>query len=1079
MAYQGYIRFPTIHSDRIVFTAEDDLWMVSTRGGRAERLTAGVADATHPHFSPDGRLIAFTGREEGPAEVFVMDLEGNPSRRLTYQGANAQVAAWQADGSGIIYSSAAGQPMRRGMERLYQVPPRGGVPTMLPYGVAHSIAFGPNGAVVVGRHTQEPARWKRYRGGTAGYLWIDPDGSGEFHRLLDLHSNISYPCWVGERIYFISDHEGIGNVYSVLPSGEDIRRHTRQEDYYARGLATDGAQLVYHAGGDLFVLEPDSTEGQRLEVELPGNRAQRARKFVSAPKYMDSWGLNPEGNSVAITSRGKAFSFGNWEGAVIQHGEPDGIRYRLATWLADGRHLVTVADAGDEPRLVVFDSIGVEEPRILDQVDVGHVTELRPAPRGDALLLANHRNEVVHVDLAQGTSRVLDRSDYRRAVGIAWSPDARWAAYGLYVNPRQSVIKLANLESGDVHQVTEPVLRDTRPAFDPAGRYLYFIGGRDFDPVMDYLQFDFGFPRGHRPYLITLRRDLRSPFTPEPEAPKSEAAEQAEAAKTEEKKVEPERVEIDLDGISSRVVAFPVPEGRYARVQGTEKGAVFSSYPVEGTRQDGFFDIEPEAKGSLEFYNFETHRSDRLVEGITDFEVTPNGKTLIYRAGNRLRVLRAGEKPREDLPEEQRDKPGRESGWIDLDRVKVSVRPEAEWRQMYNEIWRLQREHFWVPDMGGVDWASVREKYRPLVDRVASRGEFSDLIWEMQGELGSSHAYEFGGEYREHPEYPQGYLGVDWELDHDTGEYRIGRIVRGDPWSSEWSSPLLAPGANVAEGDVVLAINGQRLSPERGPWHLLVNQAGNEVQLLVRPASGGEPRTVTVKALGDEFRTRYRDWVESNRRTVHEATDDKVGYLHIPDMGPEGFAEFHRYYLAEYDHDALIVDLRGNGGGFVSGLLLHKLSRPRLGYAFQRWGAPEPYFEESPRGPLVAVTDENAGSDGDIFSHGFKMLNLGPLIGKRTWGGVIGISNLMPLADTTITTQPEYSFWFKDVGWGVENYGTDPTIEVDYAPQDYAAGRDPQLERAIAEAKRLMQERPSPTPEPGPRPDRSFPVKTR
>jgi tricorn protease len=342
----------------------------------------------------------------------------------------------------------------------------------------------------------------------------------------------------------------------------------------------------------------------------------------------------------------------------------------------------------------------------------------------------------------------------------------------------------------------------------------------------------------------------------------------------------------------------------------------------------------------------------------------------------------------------------------------------------------------------------------------------------MQGELGSSHAYEFGGEYRPHPDYHQGFLGVDWRF--DGGVYRIAHIVRGDPWDAKNTSPLLAPGVNASVGDAVLAINGQRLTSDLGPQQLLVNQAEAEVQVLLQSASG-ETRSVTVRALADESGARYRDWVEANRRLVHEQTQGRVGYVHIPDMWGDGYAEFHRYYLSEYDHNGLIVDVRWNGGGAVSGLVLEKLARPRLGYDYQRWSPPNPYIYHSPRGKLVAITDENAGSDGDIFSHGFKMMGLGPLIGKRTWGGVVGISPYLPLVDGTITTQPEFSFWFKDVGWGVENYGTDPTIDVDYAPQDYARGFDPQLARGIAEALRLVEEYPSLDPTPDKPPRRGYP----
>jgi tricorn protease len=794
---------------------------------------------------------------------------------------------------------------------------------------------------------------------------------------------------------------------------------------------------------------------------------------------------------------------------VVQHGAMDGVRYRLLTWLADGKRLVAIADDGTEPRLIVLGGDGAGTERRLDEVEIGHVIELRAAPVGELVALANHRNELAVVDLASGTARVVDRSGFGRMQGIAWSPDAQWLAYGFPRNSQQTVIKLYHVPSGETHEVTDPLRHDTQPAFDPAGRYLYFIGTREFDPTMGAIEFEYSFPRGQRPYLITLRRDLPSPFVPRRDAsdgearspgrsPGEKAAEKpadTSADKVEDKSGEkpaqngaaaqgdqPARadapppvppVAIDLDGIRDRILAFPVPEGRFGRIRGTPDGVVFSYWTVQGTRGRPLFSATPPADGDLDGFRFEGQKHEMLVSGISDFEVSADGKTLLYRAGDRLRVLKAGEKPSESGV----DHPGRESGWIDLDRVKVSVRPESEWQQMFDEAWRLQREQFWVADMAGIDWRAIHARYAPLVERIASRAELSDLLWELHGELGTSHAYELGGDYRPHPHYQQGYLGVDWRNEREAGRYVIGRILRGDPWDPKASSPLAAPGINARPGDAVVAINGQRVGPggatERGPEQLLVHQAGQEVLVTLAPGDGGGEREVVVRALESEHPLRYREWVEGNRRAVHEATGGRIGYLHIPDMGADGYAEFHRGYLAEHDREGLIVDVRFNNGGHVSALLLQKLRRPRLGYDFSRWMAPEPFFAESPRGPMVAITNENAGSDGDIFSHAWKLLQLGPLVGKRTWGGVIGISPFIPLADGTFTTQPEYSFWFRDVGWGVENRGTEPTIDVDNSPQAYAASRDPQLERAIAEALRLADAQPSPTPTPEPRPERA------
>jgi tricorn protease len=1081
MPSQGYVRYPTIHQDSIVFVSEDDLWLVSSAGGRAERLTAGVAEVSYPRFSPDGTQLAFVGREEGPSEIYVMPAPGGPASRLTFQDSSSKVAGWSPDGAEILYASNAGQFAMR-FEVIYSINPKGGEPRQLPFGLANAISYGPHGGIVLGRNinVRDFAYQKRYRGGRVGHLWCDVSGNGTFQRLLQLDGNIADPCWVGERIYFLSDHEGIGNVYSCTPFGEDLRRHTDHQDFYARHMSSDGQRLVYHAGAALYLFNPTSGEVRRLDTELPSIRTQRNRKFVSAAEYLDSYTLHPQGYAVALTTRGKAFSMGNWEGPVLQHGEPDGVRYRKLTWLNDGKRLVAINDATGRESLVVFNPEDGSEPRTFTDIEFGRADSMAVSPTDDVVAITNHRNELLTVDLEASTSRVLDHSDYGGIRGIAWSPDGRWLAYGFAFSNQKSAIKLCNLESGETHFVTEPVLADVSPSFDPDGKYLYFLGHRILNPVYDNLQFDLNFPKGVKPYLITLQRDLRSPFIPEPKAPEEkeeatskkeqdnngepsqkESDDQEEGAKTKK----PPAIVIDLEGITSRAIPFPVAEGRYRSVRGIKGKVLFLLYPIQGAIHQNWDSDEP--MGHIDCYDFEKRKNETLIDGVSSFHLSRDYKTLIYRSRRRLRALKAGEKPAKT---DNGDRPGRESGWLDLHRVKVSVQPAAEWKQMFAEAWRLQREQFWTEDMSGIDWDAIYAQYAPLVERVGSRSELSDLFWELQGELNTSHAYEMGGEYRHGPHYQQGFLGVDWSYDAENNRYRITRIVQGDPADSNTTSPLTSPGLNITPGDAILAIDGQRVGPERSPQELLVNQAGNEVQLTIEDATSKEIRVVTAKAIGNERPARYREWVENNRRVVHEKSDGKVGYVHIPDMSPAGFAEFHRSYLAEYDYHALLVDVRFNGGGHVSGLLLEKLARRRIGYDFSRWGQPEPYPQESPRGPMVALTNEHAGSDGDIFSHGFKLMGLGPLIGKRTWGGVIGISPRHTLVDGTVTTQPEYAFWFKDVGWNVENYGTDPDIEIDIAPQDYVHKVDPQLDRAIAEALRLIEERPALEPKPEERP---------
>ncbi len=559
---------------------------------------------------------------------------------------------------------------------------------------------------------------------------------------------------------------------------------------------------------------------------------------------------------------------------------------------------------------------------------------------------------------------------------------------------------------------------------------------------------------------------MRAPFDPTPKGLKPEDPAKALANASQE----PAPLKVDLDGIAQRVAPFPVPEGRYGQIAGAAGGKVlWTLMPILGAHGRGG---HKETPGRLEVFDFAALRAETIIDKVDAFAIADDHVTIVYREGKRLRAISAfRSRDVRQTPEASSDAPSRKSGWIDLGRIRVSVDPRSEWRQMLHEVWRLQRDQFWVPDMSGVDWDAIYRRYEPLLARVSTRGELSDLIWEMQGELGTSHAYEMGGDHRRPPSIALGYLGADVELAPDGASYTITRIVRGDAWDAAADSPLNAVGVEAKVGDRILAVNGQPVSRERPPQALLVHQSGTKVELTLASANGSDAtRTVLVTTLADEVPARYREWVERNRAWVHEASGGRVGYFHLPDMMSAGFAEFHRYFSTECDRDALIVDVRYNRGGHVSQLLLEKVARRRIGYAQSRWSGSTPYPDEAVAGPVVALTNEHAGSDGDIFSHGFKLMSIGPLVGTRTWGGVIGIWPRHTLVDGTETTQPEFSFWFRDVGWGVENYGTDPQIEVDNAPQDNAAKTDRQLATALATALELVEKSGPGKPEFGPRP---------
>lgn len=1154
---KGYYRQPSIFKDRVVFVSEDDLWEMqisldaasdAARGGFARRLTRGRGAASYPAHSPDGTLLAYVGTDRGATDIYVMDAQGGPARQLTFNGALNAVVGWTPDGSHILFRSNSRAAFRRSTA-LFQVPVTGGQATRVPVGPAHAIAFHKKGRVIA-RNADDLARWKRYRGGTAGVLWIDEDGSGNWTRLRPQFKSgkdsagLVRPMWIGERVYFLSDEEGYANLYSCLTDGSDLIRHTDHIGFYARFAATDGASIVYTVGGELWRFDVKSGQAAPIPCDYASARDALRRKFVDAESYLDSFALHPRGHRLTVTTRGKLFEFGNWEGATRQLGDEQGVRYRLATFLnpaadasasasaaKDGQERVVVSsDEGGEERFEIHRVDGSRAPVVIDTGDfaIGRPIALKVSPSADALVFSNHRFELVHLDLQTGQTRVLDTSPYAEIKGFDWSADGRWVAYGWANNFATSEIRIYDLDQDRCHCVTSGDYLDVQPVFDPKGRYLYFLSYRKFNPVYDELFFELSFPRAMKPCVVTLRDDVPSLFFEAPRpldedhdddedtqededasesAADAEADAQASAADdtadsddtaSPESAAAGKAIEIDFEGIGHRVEIFPGREGNYDNLAATESRIFWTVSPIEGSLGADFYSERADQTNPniLKYYSISKHRTKTFARGVSELRFSADRKTLALWTDDGLQVVSAaGEGPIHSDSDD--DTPSRSTGFIDLGRLSVAVEPRAEWEQMLRETWRLMREHFWRADMNGVDWDEAWQRYSGLLERVGTRAEFSDLVWTMQGELGTSHAYEMGGDYDPVPYHQPGFLGADlvWDAEFEytlpedsaagaparpKGGYRITDIIAGETWDPRERSPLARPGVDVRTGDVIIAINGQRVDAHVGVEQRLLNHAGKEVEIVVvrkaKPAREDAPELTdtlnrfTIKTLPSEAPARYRQWVYANRKRVHQASQGKLGYIHIPDMGPEGFAEFHRAYISENTRKGLLVDVRYNGGGHVSQLLLEKLARRPVGYDIQRWGTPVSYPQEAVSGPIVALTNEHAGSDGDIFSHTFKLMKLGPLLGKRTWGGVVGIWPRHALVDGSITTQPEFSFWFKDVGFGVENWGTAPDIEVENPPGAEERGEDPQLDAAIAKGLELLQEQNTELPEFAPYP---------
>ncbi len=1071
---EGYYRHPAIAGDRIVFVCEDDLWSVSANGGTATRLTASFGSCSSPRLSPDGRTIAFISTDDGNPELYVMPSDGGVPVRLSFLGSTlASTVGWSIDGETIFFVANANVWYER-ETRGFAVSRRGGEPRELNLGHMKSFSFGPNGAMVIGRNAEDPARWKRYRGGTAGEVWIDVAGRGEFERMRLPDGNPVLPMWIGERIFFQSDHEGISNLYSCAYDASDVHRHTHESDYYARHASTDGSRIVYSAGGRIVLYDVASDTARDVMIAAPSAAPQTARRFVEAGDDLEDFAPSPDGTLLALIARGQPYTMPLFDGAVVHHGIGSRARYRLAQWLRDGKHFACVTDINGFEQIALHSADASEAPRLITSGDIGRVTELVVSPTDDVIAFANHRHELCALDLEDGRVRVLDRSDAHRILDITFSPDGRFIAYVWWPREGTSIVRVAKLKSGKVHDVTPPLRTDSSPAWDPDGKYLYFLSTRDFNPVYDALQFDLSFPQATRPFVVTLRSDVPSPFVPEIKPIHRDHDHDRD--RDDEKPKKSADLVIDFDGIAGRVLGFPVEEGEYGQLVAAKGRVLFTRFPVHGIKPADRSWDEEEELGTLLAYDFEQQRCATVAQDVGTICMGADGHTLIYSSHDRLRAIDA----LADIPEEgEEHKPsheaGRKSGFIDLGRVAIEVTPRDEWAQMYREAWRLQTEQFWVEDMSDIDWDRVYDRYKLVLERVRTRAELSDLIWEMQGELGTSHAYEFGGDLRVPPQYQSGFLGADLRYDADGDVWRIDRIYRGDSWNRESDSPLAEPGLDIHEGDAICAIGGKRLSRDDSPGRALVNAASKPIGITVKSRKGTE-RTVLVTALRSESALRYRAWVEEHRRYVHERTNGQVGYVHVPDMGPWGFAEFHRGFLTEFDRKGLIVDVRYNRGGHVSPLLLEKLARKRVGYDVPRYGRPIPYPPESVGGPIVALTNQFAGSDGDIFSHCFKLYKIGPLVGKRTWGGVIGISPYHRLVDGAITTQPEYSFWFADAGWKVENYGTDPDYDVDIAPHDYRDGKDPQIEFALRLMGRALEEHAPPMPDLSTKPSLPLPT---
>ncbi|HEV3288479.1 MAG TPA: S41 family peptidase [Streptosporangiaceae bacterium] len=1098
MATGGYLRFPHLHGDMLTFVADDDVWLAPLSGGRAWRVSSDRAQVSHPRLSRDGSMLAWASARDGAPEIRVCDLADGRARRLTYWGdRSTRPAGWSPAGE-ILALTAAGQPFER-FAFAYALPAGGG-PRPLDVGPVAELAVEQSGvALLTGTSGWDPAQWKRYRGGTAGRIWVRPAGQEQFSRILaGLAGQVASPMLVAGRLVFLADHEGTGNLYSCQLDGTELRRHTDHDGFYARQASTDGHRVVYQCAGEIWLLDGLAAESRPVAVSLGAAAPAPAPRLISAQDQLEALSCDHSGRASAIAVAGTVHWLTHEDGPARALSVAADARARLPEVLGTTGEVVWVTDAGGEQALEVAaaDGTGTGGPGPLARLaagQLGMVEELAAAPDGAAVAVASRDGRLHLVDMATGGVRLLAVSPDGPVSGLSFAPDSAWLAWSQPDRQPLSQIRLARLTDGTVVDVTDGRFSDTEPVFSRDGKYLAFLSRRSFDPVYDAHFFDLAFPRGCRPYLVTLAAATPSPFAPQPggrppvtdddagrgrgpggagpgDAAAGEAPGPPDAPVRPGQPGEPAGddarpaaagpardvpvVTVDTDGLPSRVVGVPVAESLYSSLRAVTGGLAWLRSEVTGVLGEGAADPDDDPpRPALERFDLAKRTCSELVAALDWFEVSGDGGRLVIRDRGELRVIPAESKDTDDGPEQVQ---------VDLSRARFLADPQAQRAHAFAEAGRLMRHDFWVADMAGVDWDGVLDSYRPLLAAIRTADDFADLIWEIFGELGCSHAYVWDTPPAGEPASPPvGYLGADLVQAAD-GSWQVARVLPGESSDPRARSPLSGPGAAVAPGATLLAVDGQPVDPAAGPGPLLVGAVRKPVELTVSEA--GRQRRVAVIPLASERRLRYQDWVTANRRQVRELTAGQAGYLHVPDMMGEGWAHFHRDLRVELARDALILDVRQNRGGHVSELVVEKLARRIMGWELGRGLRPSSYPRDAPRGPVVALTDEFAGSDGDMITAALRILGLGPVVGTRTWGGVLGIDDRYRLVDGTSVTLPKYGVWLSTFGWGVENHGVDPDVEVVISPADWAAGRDPQLATAVRLALAALQSRPAARP---------------
>ncbi|PYQ24668.1 MAG: peptidase S41 [Acidobacteria bacterium] len=1047
---------PAISADRIAFAYANDLWVAGLDGTGARRLTSHPGIESGPCFSPDGALIAFTGRYEGNPDVYVVPAEGGVPRRLTWHPGADTALGFTPDGKAVLFSSPREVYTSRYLQ-LFTVPVGGGEPTRLPIPHAVKAAISPDGRTIAYLPVFEAFNeWKSYRGGTASRLLLFDTTTFAVEAVPQPagRCNDTDPMWIGSRLYFRSDRDGEFNLYSFDPATKAVSRLTRHADFPVVSASAGAGRILYEQAGYLHLFEPAAATSARLEVGVPADLVETRPRYVKGVKYARETSLSPSGARVAVGFRGEILTVPREKGDDRNLTRSPGAHDRFPSWSPDGKQVAWFSDASGEYALRIAGQDGRGPSREIALQGSGFYEDPRWSPDGKKISYTDNSRAIWILDVASGQSTKVDSDAMYgpvKALKHAWAPDSQWLAYTRNTSTYINRIWLYSMAERKAWPLTDGLSDAREPAFDPNGKYLYFLVSTDAGPVQDWFsQASADLAASRSIYLAVLARGVPSPLARESDEEGARKEEPAKDAKKEP--APPVKVTVDLDGLSQRILALPPKPAGYSDLQVGNTGQLF--YRKEPGAQRG-------GDATLDRYDLEKRKEDSLAESVSAFEVSRDGKRVLVKVKDAWSICDVADKL--DLAKQK----------LGTDAVQVKIDPPAEWAQIFHEAWRINRDYFYDPGMHGTDWKAMRAKYAAFLPEVTTRQDLSRVMQWMFSELAVGHHRVSGGDsLAEAESVPGGLLGADYSVEN--GRYRFKKVYGGLNWSPDLRSPLTEPGVDARPGEYLLAVEGVPLRYPDNLYARFERTAGRLVEITVGPnADASGSRTVKVVPVENEQGLRNRDWVESNLRKVTEATKGRVAYVYVPDTANRGHLYFKRYFFPQADREAIIVDERHNGGGSVADYYIDILRRPSISHWAMRYGADLKTPIAGIHGPKVMIADETAGSGGDLLPWMFRKLGLGKVVGTRTWGGLVGVLGFPVLMDGGSVTAPDLAIWTED-GWVVENEGVAPDVEVEQTPADVIAGRDPQLEKAIEIVMKELAASPAPVPRRPP-----YPVKVR